>query len=147
MKSGIVIIGAGQASAVAAATLRKENYTGTIRIFGDESHLPYDRPPLSKYYLAGEMELSKTLIRSAEFYADNDIELHTNTRVESIDAEAKQIITASNEVYDYDKLVITTGSRARQLNLPGSQLDGIHYLRTIDDVDRIRESMSKVKKL
>jgi len=147
VKSGIVIIGAGQASAVAAATLRKENYTGTIRIFGDESHLPYDRPPLSKYYLAGEMELSKTLIRSAEFYADNDIELHTNTRVESIDAEAKQIITASNEVYDYDKLVITTGSRARQLNLPGSQLDGIHYLRTIDDVDRIRESMSKVKKL
>lgn len=147
MKSGIVIIGAGQASAVAAATLRKENYTGTIRIFGDESHLPYDRPPLSKYYLAGEMELSKTLIRSAEFYADNDIELHTNTRVESIDAEAKQIITASNEVYDYDKLVITTGSRARQLNLPGSQLDGIHYLRTIDDVDRIRESMSKAKKL
>jgi 3-phenylpropionate/trans-cinnamate dioxygenase ferredoxin reductase subunit len=147
VKSGIVIIGAGQASAVAAATLRKENYTGTIRIFGDESHLPYDRPPLSKYYLAGEMELSKTLIRSAEFYADNDIELHTNTRVESIDAEAKQIITASNEVYDYDKLVITTGSRARQLNLPGSQLDGIHYLRTIDDVDRIRESMSKAKKL
>lgn len=147
MKSGIVIIGAGQASAVAAATLRKENYTGTIRIFGDESHLPYDRPPLSKYYLAGEMELSKTLIRSAEFYADNDIELHTNTRVESIDAEAKQIITASNEVYDYDKLIITTGSRARQLNLPGSQLDGIHYLRTIDDVDRIRESMNKAKKL
>ena len=110
MKSGVVIIGAGQASAVAAATLRKEKYTGTIRILGDESQPAYDRPPLSKYYLAGEMELPKLLIRPAEFYADNDIDLHTNTRVASIDAEAKQVVTATDEVFDYDKLVIATGS-------------------------------------
>ena len=147
MKSGVVIIGAGQASAVAAATLRKEKYTGTIRILGDESQPAYDRPPLSKYYLAGEMELPKLLIRPAEFYADNDIDLHTNTRVASIDAEAKQVVTATDEVFDYDKLVIATGSRARRLNLPGSDLEGIFYLRTLDDVDLIRQAMGSGKKL
>lgn len=147
MKSGVVIIGAGQASAVAAATLRKEKYTGTIRILGDESQAAYDRPPLSKYYLAGEMELPKLLIRPAEFYADNDIDLHTNTRVASIDAEAKQVVTATDEVFDYDKLVIATGSRARRLNLSGSDLEGIFYLRTLDDVDLIRQAMGSGKKL
>lgn len=147
MKSGVVIIGAGQASAVAAATLRKEKYTGTIRILGDESQPAYDRPPLSKYYLAGAMELPKLLIRPAEFYADNDIDLHTNTRVASIDAEAKQVVTATDEVFDYDKLVIATGSRARRLNLPGSDLEGIFYLRTLDDVDLIRQAMGSGKKL
>ena len=147
MKSGVVIIGAGQASAVAAATLRKEKYTGTIRILGDESQPAYDRPPLSKYYLAGEMELPKLLIRPAEFYADNDIDLHTNTTVASIDAEAKQVVTATDEVFDYDKLVIATGSRARRLNLPGSDLEGIFYLRTLDDVDLIRQAMGSGKKL
>lgn len=147
MKSGVVIIGAGQASAVAAATLRKEKYTGTIKILGDESQPAYDRPPLSKYYLAGEMELPKLLIRPEEFYADNDIDLHTNTRVVSIDADAKQVVTAADEVFDYDKLVIATGSRARRLNLPGSDLEGIFYLRTLDDVDLIRQAMGSGKRL
>ena len=147
MKSGIVIIGAGQAAAVAAATLRKEKYTGTIKILGDESHPPYDRPPLSKHYLAGELSLTETLIRPPEFYADNDIELLTSTRVASIDAEAKQVVTESDQVFDYDKLVITTGSRARKLNLPGCQLGGIFYLRSLNDVDLIRASMGSAKKL
>ena len=147
MKSGIVIIGAGQAAAVAAATLRKEKYTGTIKILGDESHPPYDRPPLSKHYLAGELSVAETLIRPAEFYTDNDIELLTNTRVASIDAEVKQVVTESDQVFDYDKLVITTGSRARKLNLPGCQLGGIFYLRSLNDVDLIRSSMGSAKKL
>jgi 3-phenylpropionate/trans-cinnamate dioxygenase ferredoxin reductase subunit len=147
VKSGIVIIGAGQAAAVAAATLRKEKYTGTIKILGDESHPPYDRPPLSKHYLAGELSLTETLIRPPEFYTDNDIELLTSTRVASIDAEAKQVVTESDQVFDYDKLVITTGSRARKLNLPGCQLGGIFYLRSLNDVDLIRASMGSAKKL
>ncbi|MDB9969804.1 FAD-dependent oxidoreductase [Porticoccaceae bacterium] len=147
MKSGIVIIGAGQAAAVAAATLRKEKYTGTIKILGDESHPPYDRPPLSKHYLAGELSLTETLIRPPEFYTDNDIELLTSTRVASIDAEAKQVVTESDQVFDYDKLVITTGSRVRKLNLPGCQLGGIFYLRSLNDVDLIRASMGSAKKL
>ena len=147
MKSGIVIIGAGQAAAVAAATLRKEKYTGTIKILGDESHPPYDRPPLSKHYLAGELSLVETLIRPVEFYTDNDIELLTNTRVASIDAEAKQVVTETDQVFDYDKLVITTGSRARKLNLPGCQLGGIFYLRSLNDVDLIRTSMGSANKL
>lgn len=147
MKSGIVIIGAGQAAAVAAATLRKEKYTGAIKILGDESHPPYDRPPLSKHYLAGELSLAETLIRPAEFYSDNDIELLTNTRVSSIDVNAKQVVTESETVFEYDKLVITTGSRARKLNLPGCQLGGIFYLRSLNDVDLIRTSMGSAKKL
>ena len=147
MKSGIVIVGAGQAAAVAAATLRKEKYVGTIKILGDEGHPPYDRPPLSKHYLAGELSLTETLIRPVEFYTDNDIELLINTRVASIDAEAKQVITESDQVFDYDKLVITTGSRARKLNLPGCQLGGIFYLRSLNDVDLIRASMGSAKKL
>jgi len=147
VKSGIVIIGAGQAAAVAAATLRKEKYTGTIKILGDESHPPYDRPPLSKHYLAGELSLVETLIRPVEFYTDNDIELLTNTRVASIDAEAKQVVTETDQVFDYDKLVITTGSRARKLNLPGCQLGGIFYLRSLNDVDLIRTSMGSANKL
>ena len=147
VKSGIVIIGAGQAAAVAAATLRKEKYTGTIKILGDESHPPYDRPPLSKHYLAGELSLTETLIRPPEFYTDNAIELLTSTRVASIDAEAKQVVTESDQVFDYDKLVITTGSRARKLNLPGCQLGGIFYLRSLNDVDLIRASMGSAKKL
>jgi 3-phenylpropionate/trans-cinnamate dioxygenase ferredoxin reductase subunit len=147
VKSGIVIVGAGQAAAVAAATLRKEKYVGTIKILGDEGHPPYDRPPLSKHYLAGELSLTETLIRPVEFYTDNDIELLINTRVASIDAEAKQVITESDQVFDYDKLVITTGSRARKLNLPGCQLGGIFYLRSLNDVDLIRASMGSAKKL
>ena len=147
MKSGIVIIGAGQAAAVASATLRKEKYTGAIKILGDESHPPYDRPPLSKQYLAGELSMAETLIRPPEFYADNDIELLTDTRVSSIDIDSKQVFTESNSVFDYDKLVITTGSRARRLDLPGCQLDGIFYLRSLNDVDLIRVSMGNTKKL
>ena len=147
MKSGVVIIGAGQAAAVAAATLRKEKYTGTIKILGDESHPPYDRPPLSKHYLAGELSLAETLIRPLAFYSDNDIELLTNTRVASIDIESKQVVTESETVFDYDKLVITTGSRARRLDLPGCQLGGIFYLRSLNDVDLIRASMGSAKKL
>lgn len=147
MQSQIIIIGAGQASAVAAATLRKEKYTGTIRIFGDESYPAYDRPPLSKHYLAGDMDAPKLLIRPEEFYTDNDIELHTNTHVTSIDADTNQVVTAKGKVYSYDKLVIATGSRARQLDLPGSDLEGIFYLRTLNDVDLIRAAMSSAKTL
>ncbi|HIL82336.1 MAG TPA: ferredoxin reductase [Pseudomonadales bacterium] len=145
--SGIVIIGAGQAAGQAAASLRQGKYEGSITILGNETQPPYQRPPLSKQYLSGELGMDRVMVRPEKFYADQDIALHTGTRVESIDSSAKTVTTSSGDSYEYDKLLIATGSRPRILTIPGSDLSGIHYLRTIDDVDGIREAMLTAKKI
>ncbi len=145
--SGIVIIGAGQAAGQAAASLRQGKYEGSITILGNETQPPYQRPPLSKQYLSGELGMDRVMVRPEKFYADQDIALHTGTRVESIDSSAKTVTTSSGDSYEYDKLLIATGSRPRILTIPGSDLSGIHYLRTIDDVDGIREAMQTAKKI
>ena len=144
---GVVIIGGGQAGGQAAASLRTEKYRGPITILGDEAQPPYERPPLSKDYLAGELGIDRILIRPEQFYRDNDILLRTDTTVASIDIEHKNVAIKSGEAFEYEKLLIATGSRPRQLTLPGSDLAGIFYLRTLADVDRIRESMSSASKL
>ncbi|MBT5789208.1 MAG: FAD-dependent oxidoreductase [Gammaproteobacteria bacterium] len=145
--SGIVIIGAGQAAGQAAASLRQGKYEGSITILGDETQPPYQRPPLSKQYLSGELGMDRVMVRPEKFYGDQNIALHTETRVESIDSSAKSVTTSSGDSYQYDKLLIATGSRPRILTIPGSDLSGIHYLRTIDDVDGIREAMQAAKKI
>ena len=145
--SGIVIIGAGQAAGQAAASLRQGKYEGSITILGNETQPPYQRPPLSKQYLSGELGMDRVMVRPEKFYADQNIALHTGTRVESIDRSAKSVTTSSGDSYEYDKLLIATGSRPRILTIPGSDLSGIHYLRTIDDVDGIREAMQTAKKI
>jgi len=145
--SGIVIIGAGQAAGQAAASLRQGKYEGSITILGNETQPPYQRPPLSKQYLSGELGMDRVMVRPEKFYADQDIALHTGTWVESIDRAAKSVTTSSGDSYEYDKLLIATGSRPRILTIPGSDLSGIHYLRTIDDVDGIREAMKTAKKI
>jgi 3-phenylpropionate/trans-cinnamate dioxygenase ferredoxin reductase subunit len=145
--SGIVIIGAGQAAGQAAASLRQGKYEGSITILGNETQPPYQRPPLSKQYLSGELGMDRVMVRPEKFYADQDIALRTGTRVESIDSTAKSVTTSSGDSYEYDKLLIATGSRPRILTIPGSDLSGIHYLRTIDDVDGIREAMQTAKKI
>jgi 3-phenylpropionate/trans-cinnamate dioxygenase ferredoxin reductase subunit len=145
--SGIVIIGAGQAAGQAAASLRQGKYEGSITILGNETQPPYQRPPLSKQYLSGELGMDRVMVRPEKFYVDQDITLHTGTRVESIDSSAKTVTTSSGDSYEYDKLLIATGSRPRILTIPGSDLSGIHYLRTIDDVDGIREAMQTAKKI
>ncbi len=145
--TGIVIIGAGQAAGQAAASLRQEGYEGPVTIIGDEAQAPYQRPPLSKAYLSGDIGMDRVLVRPEKFYGDKDITLVTGTRVAEIKREEKQVVTEGGDVYDYDKLLIATGSRPRILNIPGSDLSGIHYLRTIDDVDGIRDAMQSAKKL
>ena len=145
--SAIVVIGAGQAAGQAAASLRQEGFEGSITIFGDEEHPPYQRPPLSKQYLSGEHGLERVYMRPEKFYADRDITLRSKTTVASINPDSKTITTEDGETCSYDKLLIATGSRPRILNIPGSDLEGIHYLRTIKDVDRIREAMSSATKL
>lgn len=145
--SGIVVIGAGQAAGQAAASLRQEGYEGKVTILGDEAQAPYQRPPLSKAYLSGEIGMDRVLVRPEKFYPDKDIDLKTNTRVAAIDRENKTVTTESGESYEYEKLLIATGSRPRILNIPGSDLEGIHYLRTIDDVDGIRGAFKNAKSI
>ncbi len=141
----IVIIGAGQAAGQAAASLRQEKYEGEIIIFGDEPHPPYQRPPLSKQYLSGEHGLDKVYVRPEKFYADRDINLNTGVTVTAIDRAAKTVTTDAGDTVEYDKLLIATGSRPRILNAPGKDLEGIYYLRTIVDVDSIRDALSRAK--
>jgi 3-phenylpropionate/trans-cinnamate dioxygenase ferredoxin reductase subunit len=145
--AGIVIIGAGQGAGQAAASLRQQGYEGAVTILGDEAFPPYQRPPLSKQYLSGDLPLERVYVRAEKFYADKDIDLRTNTRVASLDVTAKTVTTESGEDIAYDKLMIATGSRPRKLSIEGSDLEGIHYLRTIADVDGIAEAMKSAKNL
>lgn len=136
--TGIVIIGAGHAAGQAAASLRQAKFEGSITIIGDEAHVPYQRPPLSKQYLAGTQVADKVYLRAEKFYADNDIQLMLDTRATQIDPGTKTINLDNGETIAYEKLLISTGSRPRKLSIEGSDLSGIHYLRTMDDVDGIR---------
>ena len=145
--SGIVIIGAGHAAGQAAASLRQAKYAEAITIVGDEAYPPYQRPPLSKQYLSGEQGVDRVYLRAEKFYADNDIQLILNTRAEQLDPAGHQVRLSDGQTLDYEKLLLCTGSRPRKLNIAGSDLAGIHYLRTIADVDGMREAMQPGKNL
>jgi 3-phenylpropionate/trans-cinnamate dioxygenase ferredoxin reductase subunit len=139
----IVIVGAGHAAGQAAASLRQEKYAGEIIIIGDEPHIPYQRPPLSKQYMSGDQGLERVYLRPEKFYADKDITVKVNTRVEKIDTAANTVTTDAGETISYEYLLISTGGRPRHIKVPGADLGGIHYLRTIADVDGIRDEMTK----
>lgn len=143
---GTIIIGAGHAAGQAAASLRQEKYEGSITIIGDEPHIPYQRPPLSKQYLSGAQGIERVYLRPEKFYADKNVEVRTDTRVTSINTEAQEV-NIGDEALHYDELILATGSRPRRLNIPGSDLAGIHYLRSIDDVDGIRSELGEGKKV
>jgi 3-phenylpropionate/trans-cinnamate dioxygenase ferredoxin reductase subunit len=143
----MVIIGAGHAAGQAAASLRQEGHEGEIIIIGDEPHIPYQRPPLSKQYLSGEQGIERVYLRPEKFYADKSITLRIGERVESIDTGAQTLTTDVGDTVAFEKLLIATGSRPRKLNIPGSDFAGVHYLRTIADVDAIRAEFAPGKKL
>lgn len=144
---GIVIVGAGQAAGQAAAVLRQEGYEGEILILGEEDHPPYQRPPLSKQYLSGEQDIDRVYIRPEKFYGEKQIEVRTGVQVDALDPEKKTLTTHQGETIAWDQLLLATGSRPRVLQVPGNNLPGIHYLRTIADVDAIREEMETAKRL
>ncbi len=134
----IVAIGAGQAGVALVARLRSAGHSGAITLIGAESAPPYQRPPLSKGYLMGEMEEERLWLRNAAFYAENDITLRLGTPVSAIDPAAKTV-TVGAEVIGYDQLALTTGSHARRLPVAiGGDLVGIYTVRTLDDVDAMR---------
>jgi len=138
MADDILIIGAGQAAAQAVQSLRAEGFEGPIRLFGDEPYAPYQRPPLSKKFLAGEIGYDRVELKGEEFYAQANVETHWGTRVTEIDRRNKRILTGDGREFPYGKLIIATGSRVRELNVPGFELEGVHYLRNIDDVKSIQ---------
>lgn len=137
-EKGIVIIGAGQAASQAVVSLRSEGYEGLITMIGDEAVPPYQRPPLSKKFLAGEIGFDRVELKPADFYANANCKLMLGTRAIKIDRAAKTVTTNDGHVLDYTKLLIATGSRVREINVPGFDLEGVHYLRNVGDVAEIQ---------
>ncbi|GAB3038063.1 FAD-dependent oxidoreductase [Parafrigoribacterium mesophilum] len=128
-----VIVGAGLAGASAAETLRSEGFDGSIDLIGAEPYRPYIRPPLSKEYLSGKDELEKAFVHPEDWYTKNNVNLRTGTTASSVDAAAHTVTLSDGESIHYDKLLLATGSSPRRLPLPGTDLDGVYYLRTLDD--------------
>lgn len=138
MASPIVIIGAGQAAASFVSRHTALGSTQPLLLIGEEPHPPYQRPPLSKKYLLGELERDRLFIRPLDWYAEQGVETRFNTRVTEIRPAARQIAVAAGDIIDYDRLIICTGSSAR--NLPaeiGGGLDAVFTLRSIADIDRL----------
>ena len=143
----IVIAGAGHAAGQLVASLQQKKFAGDIVLVGDESFLPYQRPPLSKKFLAGEMPAERLFVRPASFYANAGVDVRLQNRVSSIDRSAKRLITEAGDEIGYDSLVLATGSLVRVVPVPGHNLDGVHYLRSIDDVHNIQARLSHAKRI
>ncbi len=139
--AGVLIVGAGQAGYQLAVSLREGGYEGRLRLVGDESELPYQRPPLSKSYLDGDGSSDLLPFRPQSFFDKHAIEVRGDTRVVAIDREARRVITATNEVLDYGHLVLATGTRNRPLPVPGHDLAGVHALRTHAEAEALRVGM------
>lgn len=147
MSDSVVIIGAGHAAGQAVASLRQEGFEGTIVVVGEESVVPYQRPPLSKKFLAGEIGLDRVLFKPVDFYAKAEAEMILDTKVEKIDTAAKKVILEEGRELAYGKLILTTGGRVRKLNCPGADLPGVNYLRSIADVEAIQAHFKPGAKL
>src|SRR5215831_2360586 len=137
-ESTFLIAGASLTGAKAAETLRAEGFEGRIVLVGDEAERPYERPPLSKDYLRGEAD-SKPYVHDPVFYDERDIELRTSTSVEAIDPRGSTATLSGGEKIGFDRLLIATGAAPRRLDLPGADLEGVLYLRSVGDSDVIRE--------
>ncbi|MEL7185623.1 MAG: FAD-dependent oxidoreductase [Pseudomonadota bacterium] len=141
MSDRIVIVGAGHAAGQLVASLKQKKHAGEIVVIGEEPYLPYQRPPLSKKFLAGELPAERLIFKPESFYDDDNIEIRLSTRITSIDRRGKVLLSEAGEAIHYDKLVLAIGSRVRTIPIDGTDLSGVHYLRTIDDVTRIRSDV------
>ncbi|MDH6132031.1 3-phenylpropionate/trans-cinnamate dioxygenase ferredoxin reductase subunit [Kitasatospora sp. MAA4] len=142
-----VIVGASLAGASAARTLREEGWQGPLVLIGEESELPYERPPLSKGYLMGAEPREKVFVHPQEWYREQRIDLRLGTRVTAVDPAAHRITLQDGATLDYAKLLLTTGSSPRPLPVPGAELDGVHYLRTLGDSDRLRAAFRSADRI
>jgi 3-phenylpropionate/trans-cinnamate dioxygenase ferredoxin reductase component len=141
-QQALVIVGASLAGATAAAALREQGFSGRIVLVGEERERPYERPPLSKDYLQGRSEREKIFVHPAGWYAEHDVELRLGTRATRLDASAHELTVGDGELLRYDKLLLCTGSSPRPLPVPGADLDGVLYLRTVGDSERIKDALA-----
>jgi len=146
----IVIIGGGQASCQVATSLRQKKFTGDISILSSESYLPYQRPPLSKKYLSGELAAERLYLKPEKFYEEQNINIILDSYVEEIDRKNSQLIFSKDKShisFDYDNLVIATGTEPRLMPIDNSDMEGVHYLRSISDVEKIKSSLKDSKNM
>jgi 3-phenylpropionate/trans-cinnamate dioxygenase ferredoxin reductase subunit len=141
MPEAVVIVGAGQAAAQAIDMLRRRGFGGAITLVGEEAAWPYQRPPLSKKYLAGALERERLAFRPAQFYAGHGVVALLGRRALEIDRAAQRVMLDDGSRIAYDRLLLATGARPRTLPVPGSTLGGIHALRTAGDADRLRAAL------
>jgi 3-phenylpropionate/trans-cinnamate dioxygenase ferredoxin reductase component len=137
----VVIAGAGQAAVQAVETLRRRGYEGRIVLIGDESHEPYQRPPLSKAFLGGALETERLWLRPSRFYADHHVELHLSRRVARLDRDRGRVELDDGTAVPYEALLLATGGSARDAAVPGTGLEGVYTLRTLADAQRIRQEL------
>ncbi|MGB5327308.1 MAG: FAD-dependent oxidoreductase [Gammaproteobacteria bacterium] len=148
MAAPIVIVGAGQAAASFISRHAALGSEQPLLLVGEESHPPYQRPPLSKKYLLGELERERLFIRPLQWYTDQAVKLRFDTRIDTIDRERRQVVSSGGESIEYDKLLLCTGSRARALPTEiGGSLDGVFTLRSIADIDRMSPEFQAGRKL
>ena len=147
MYAQIIIVGAGQAADQAIHTLRRKGFTGKLVVVGDEPWLPYQRPPLSKKFLAGALERDRLVLRPQQFYTEHSVETHLGRRVEEISRNDRRLRLSDGSTLSYDAMLLATGSRPRALTVPGADLAGVHQLRTIGDVERIRSDLQAGQRL
>lgn len=137
----VIIIGAGHAAAQLAPSLRKQGWKGEILIIGDEAYIPYQRPPLSKEFMAGKKTDDEILIRPLSAYGQHDISFKLNETVVKLNPLENTLTLSTGESIGYDRLALCTGARTRKIPIPGSELEGVFYLRTIDDVKGIKHML------
>jgi len=138
-----VIVGASLAGAKAAETLRAAGFDGRVVLVGAEDERPYERPPLSKDYLRGEVDREKVYVHGEGFYSEHDIELRLGTTAVDLNASRKELTLDDGDRLSYDRLLLATGSEPRRLTIPGADLDGVLYLRSVHDSDLLRERLDR----
>jgi NADPH-dependent 2,4-dienoyl-CoA reductase/sulfur reductase-like enzyme len=136
-----VIVGASLAGAKAAETLREEGFTGSVVLIGDEQQRPYERPPLSKGFLLGRDELSSVYVHEDGWYAEHDVDLRLGVTARSVDRAARRVGLADGSSVSYDKLLIATGASPRRIRVPGADLAGVLYLRSVGDSEQLRAAL------
>ena len=141
-----LIIGGGLAGAYASINIRKHDTNGRVLIITNENDIPYDRVPLSKEYLKGTLTKDKILIKTKEFYEQNTIELLLGAEVTNLDAKNHVVTLKDGKTFAFKKLLLATGGHARKLTIPGSDLNGVYYLRTIEDCDRLKDVIANSKR-
>jgi 3-phenylpropionate/trans-cinnamate dioxygenase ferredoxin reductase subunit len=145
MAGGVVIVGGGQGGFQTASSLRSEGYDGPIRLVGEEPHIPYQRPPLSKAFVLGKQDQTRILLRPEKYYAEHRIVLLAGERVVSIDTASQSVTFASGGRVPYDSLVLATGARNRTLPVPGAELEGVLHLRTLTEAVELKQRLENAR--